>query len=155
MIEINDKLEFIIKIFAIIASLAAFVIFLSKKWKAYVAKRNKFFARNWSNEGVIGSPKLSHYIDIEVSATGSEISGSSNIRESGSDHTWHYVSFHGKIRFSMAYCSIIHVREGRVIPFGNFKLKRQKGSLLWISSTANPDFFPRKTELFPSLPVII
>ena len=153
--ETSDILELIIKVFGIIGSLVAAYIFIRKWYKSYVEKKSRFFSGSWSNEGNIGGQELSHYLDLTLTCSGDEISGSFNVRKNDDDHTWHSVGIHGKRFLSAAKCKITHIRHGQILNYGIVLLKRDsKRNLRWSLKEGVADFFPMETTLYRSLPVL-
>lgn len=152
----KNILELIVALFAIIGGFATALIFIKNWHKSNTQKRSKSLTGNWSNEGIIGEPKPSHYIDLALFCSGNKVSGSFNIRKSNEDHTWNKVILNGKRKFLTAKCEIIHIRNGQVLNFGVLLLKlNQKGNLCWIMKNVTSDILPSKAILYRSLPPLI
>lgn len=147
--ESAEVLELILKIFALVGGVTGAIIFIRKEIKAYRIRMSKFFVGEWTNEGSIGSPLPSHYLDVSIECDDDEIRGSFVVRKLSEDHTWHAVSFGGSRIFARAKCKIIHVRHGQVLNYGTVILKKKsKHEIDWELKEGVADFFPMNTVLF-------
>lgn len=154
--ETTEILELVLKIFAVIGGLVAAYVFIRKWYKGYIEKKSRFFTAHWSNEGMIGVKKPTHYIDMNLSCSGKKVSGSFNVRKSGEDQTWHAVTIAGKRFFSTVKCKIKHIKHGEVLDYGTVILKKDPNrDLKWKLKEGVADFFPLETTLYRTLPTIM
>ena len=152
----TDIVLFIGGVFVIIGGFYKAYVEFYKKRKELRKKMDTFFSAAWTNEGALGVEFPTHFIDLRLSCSGKKIRGSFDVRKIDEDHTWHSLSIFGKRRFSTLRCNIIHARDGKVLDYGKFILKKSPDeNLKWRLEEGVADFFPLETTLFRLLPTII
>ncbi len=151
--DYKDYVEFFAAAVAIITGIATAFIFIRKWFISYNEKLNKFFTRTWGNEGSVGGPIPTHYVELVLECKDHEVSGYFNTRNLSSGSTWNNVGITGRRNGSTLKCSILHVRNGEVLNYGTVVLKKHKKLLKWTLKNGVADFFPEEAELFAREPV--
>ncbi len=87
LVSSKDLLESLSYVVAILAGVAASVLFLRSRYKGLDEELRQKFSGEWTNEGCIDC-RETHYVDLELETKGKNISGVLSVRNLQSSSEW-------------------------------------------------------------------